>query len=343
MSAVWDTHIHVFGDGEGCRMHWKLKGEFLAAKAAGFLADVPVDLNAKGVGKAILEALNGAKQVDKGVLLAFDYPHSDSGEPMEPLLYTPNDWVIKLCNNQPKTLFGASVHPYKPKEKWTRELTVCREKGAVLVKWIPSAQNILPTDPRCIPFYKKLEELGVALLCHVGDEHTIAEAGGDESLKAYNHPELLRPALNAGVTVIMAHCCLPIRKYDQDFSDNDFSEAFVRMMEQAEAKRPPGEGERDSRNLYADIAGLVSPFYWRSFMAKVMALRIPEKRLVLGSDYPIPARLSTKFRTSENQDEFDRIDRIQNPLDRNYEFLKLLGFSDDVMSNAANILKLKDE
>jgi mannonate dehydratase len=326
MSEVIDMHIHVFGDGGGngsCYMSPMLRAQCVLGEALGFLEDTPLSLDDDKVRDAIHQELHTANLVDKGVLLAFDRPYDNKGDPMKPQLYTPNSWVAGICKDDDKALFGASVHPYR--EDWSEKLEECKQNHAVLVKWIPSSQNILPSDPRCIPYYEKLKQLELPLLCHVGDEHTIMEAGGDKSLRAYNHPSLLRPALDLGVTVIMAHCCLPLMK-----SDNDFSETFVRMLEQA---------DKNGWNLYADVSALVSLFFRRSLRAKIMALRLPHERLLLGSDYPVPVKLDKGFRTEANRDEFERIKRIDNSLDRNYEFLKLLGFSDTVMTNAVKILK----
>ncbi|AGW15053.1 putative metal-dependent hydrolase superfamily protein [Megalodesulfovibrio gigas DSM 1382 = ATCC 19364] len=320
-----DIHIHVFGDnnGEGqCSLSPKMRGLCMAGTAFGFLANVPMSLNDEDVRDRILDEIRSSKCVKQGVLLAFDKPYDAHGQPMQPALYTPNNWVATICSENPDcALFGASVHPYR--QDALKELAKVKKAGAVLVKWIPSSQNILPIHDLCRPFYKKLVELKLPLLCHVGDEHTIAEAGGDQSLKANNHPELLIPALDAGVTVIMAHCALPITD-----EDNDFSEAFLRMMGQADAR---------GWKLYADVSALVGGWK-RSFMAKLMALRVPHDRLVMGSDWPNLPKLDNTFRTDGNSAEIRRIKALENILDRNVEYLRFLGFSEVVMTNAAAVL-----
>lgn len=325
--SVIDIHIHVFGDWNKdgtCHMSSLLGLGSHLAELGGFLADVPTSRDDDDIRDAILHEIQGSQHVNKGVLLAFDKPHDNAGTPMKPILYTPNSWVAEICRKNPDlALFGASVHPYNTDA--LKELQKAKDDGAVLVKWIPSSQNILPSHEKCRAFYQKLIEYGLPLLCHVGDEHTISEAGGDKSLRAYNHPELLIPALEEGVTVIMAHCCLPI---DED--DNDFSEAFMRMMLQAE--------DRGWR-LFADVSALVGKWR-RSFMAKQMALRLPHDRLVMGSDWPNAPNLDDDFRTKGNRREYDRIKTIDNVLDRNAEYLKFLGFSDTVMTNAEQIFKI---
>jgi len=86
-------------------------------------------------------------------------------------------------------------------EQALEELRRVAARGACLVKWLPSAQNIRPDDPRCFPFYEALAALGMPLLSHTGCEHTLA-AYPD----AFNAPLRLVPALERGVTVIAAHC-----------------------------------------------------------------------------------------------------------------------------------------
>jgi predicted TIM-barrel fold metal-dependent hydrolase len=325
--AVIDMHIHVFGDDnreEGCILASGLALKCRIGKALGFLAKVPSSLDDAAIRDTILDELDRAELVDQGVLLAFDKPHDNQGRPLEPMLYAANGWVADICKAHPDlALFGASVHPYRLDA--LDELRKVKDQGAVLVKWIPSAQNILPNHVQCRAFYKKLVELGLPLLCHVGDEHTIAVAGGDDSLKALNHPELLIPALEEGVTVIMAHCCLPITD-----RDNDFSEAFAGMLSRAESR-----GWR----LFADISALVGSWK-RSFLAKLMALRLPPERLVMGSDWPNLPNLDDDFRTKGNAGEFDRIERGASLLDRNVEWLRFLGFSQKTMTNAEAVFAL---
>ena len=46
-------------------------------------------------------------------------------------------------------------------------------KGVRMIKWLPNAQGIDPSSDLCIPFYKKMKELDVFLLCHCGDEKAV--------------------------------------------------------------------------------------------------------------------------------------------------------------------------
>ncbi len=145
-----DIHVHVFGDNnkeDGCIMSSKLETLCRLGSAAGFLVNLPFSLNDEDIRNAILEEIRNSKLVDKAVLLAFDKPRDNKGQPLKPVLYAANSWVAKICKENPNiALFGASVHPYR--EDALDELHRVKEEGAVLVKWIPSSQNILPSHEK---------------------------------------------------------------------------------------------------------------------------------------------------------------------------------------------------
>ena len=78
-------------------------------------------------------------------------------------------------------------------------LRAARRDGAVLVKWIPSIMNIDPADPRHLPFYRVMAELGIPLLTHTGMEKAFANARDELA-----DPLRLSLPLEQGVTVIAA-------------------------------------------------------------------------------------------------------------------------------------------
>jgi uncharacterized protein len=42
-----------------------------------------------------------------------------------------------------------------------------------MVKWLPNAQGIDPSNDLCIPFYEKMKEYKMFLLCHCGEERAV--------------------------------------------------------------------------------------------------------------------------------------------------------------------------
>src|SRR4029077_5634534 len=75
-------------------------------------------------------------------------------------------------------------------------------RGGRMVKWLPNAMGIDPSDPLCDSYYQKMKELDLVLLSHGGEEKAV-HAAEDQKL---GNPLLLRGALDHGVKVIVAHC-----------------------------------------------------------------------------------------------------------------------------------------
>ena len=118
--------------------------------------------------------------------------------------------------------------------------------GAVLCKWIPSSQQIDVTNEKCFPVYDYLAEHNLPLLVHSGPEYSIPTS--NESFIEFNNPKYLRPALDRGVTVIIAHCALPyFGALDTKYQDD--MEEFYKLFE--ESKTKPWK-------LYADLSALLN-------------------------------------------------------------------------------------
>ena len=70
--------------------------------------------------------------------------------------------------------------------------------------------------------------------------------------------------------------------------------------------------------------------------------RIPQDRLLFGSDYPIPPS-EFSYKKSKNIIKWIRLTMkafsIRNPLDKNYFILKKMGFDTDVFKNAPGLFK----
>jgi uncharacterized protein len=213
---------------------------------------------------ALTTELEGAREVDAAVILAFDAVYGDDGrlDDARTHLHVENDYVIELAKRNPKMLFGASVHPYR--RDAIAELERCVAAGAVLLKWLPITQGMNPADRRCFAFYEALAHHGIPLLAHTGGEKTLPNI--DISVA---DPALLIPALERGVTVIAAHCGTRSAPGETCFVDT-----FVRMAKEHE-------------RFYGDTSALNLPtraYAYRSILddAEVRA------KLVHGSDWPIP-------------------------------------------------------
>jgi len=277
----------------------------------------------------MLGVINGSKFINKCVLLAMDQVYDEDGKahPEKTHLYVPNEYLAKLAKENSRVLFGASVHPFR--RDWSEELDYCLENKAVLCKWIPSSQMINPSLQRFIPFYKKLADHNLPLLCHAGPEYAIPTSF--ELYNEFNNPEYLRTPLDQGVTVIIAHCAMPyFGVFDTDYHD-DFDE-FVKLFEEA---------DKNNWNLNADLSAICTPFrekYVESMLEKVKTF--PHRRLLYGSDYPVPLS-ELCYNRSKNFFSWLRfifkVAAMKNLLDKNFELIKGMGFDEIVFNNASRL------
>jgi uncharacterized protein len=205
----------------------------------------------------------GASPVDAAVVLAFDGVYDADGQrdARRTHFEVANDYVRDVTRRHRGLLYGASIHPYR-RDAVTELERVARD-GAVLIKWLPITQDIDPSDARCLPFYEALAHLKIPLLSHTGWERTLPTANDRVA-----DPALLRPALERGVTVIMAHC--GTRSF---FGESCHVESFMRMA-------------REWEHCYGDTSALNLPtraYGWR----RLLEDDVVRAKLVHGSDWPI--------------------------------------------------------
>lgn len=257
-------------------------------------------------------------RIDRAVILALDTACTEDGQPdpRNTCLHVPDDEVADLCARHPHLLFGASVHPYRPDALEALERAAAR--GACLVKWIPSAQNIAPDHPRCLPFYERLADLGLPLLTHTGIEHTLGRFSDD-----LNHPRRLAVALERGVTVIAAHCGTRLYLYEQ----SQFP-AWKRMALEHE-------------RLFGDTGAFGLPLHGGP-MADLARDDTLRQKLLFGSDLPAlvwPAWYGDRIGWRRALE----LAAVANPLDRLADLLLDLGLPESIFTRAGQILRLPPE
>jgi predicted TIM-barrel fold metal-dependent hydrolase len=212
-------------------------------------------------------------------LLAFDKNYRPDGsvnlEKTE--FYVPNEYVFRLAAEQPdKFVPNISVNPYR--QDAIQELEKWAKRGARVVKWLPNAMGIDPSDPRCDPFYEKTKELDLILLSHGGEEKAV-EAQEDQKL---GNPLLLRRPLDHGVRVIVAHCAGLGTNEDLDSRDRqqvDNFDLFLRLMDE---KRYEGL-------VFGEVSAMTQFNRLGKPLSTILAREDLHQRLVNGSDYPLPA------------------------------------------------------
>jgi len=210
-----------------------------------------------------------------------------------------------------------AIHPARPDA--LDELDRCVAEGAVLMKCLPNCQNIAISDVRFRPFWQRMADYRLPLLAHTGGEHTVPVINA-----AFADPKLLRLPLECGVTVIAAHCGTSSGVFDRDYFVD-----WVKML-----------GEFP--NLYGDISAMVSLNRCGHLLDCLGDEIAP--RILHGSDFPVPV-LGHRLRLQGvlDQQSFRRIQKLQNPLERDWQFKQALGFTDEIATRVTALLRLPDD
>jgi predicted TIM-barrel fold metal-dependent hydrolase len=212
-------------------------------------------------------------------LLAFDQHYRADGTVNEEKteFYTSNEYVFGLAAEFPDLFLPTmSVHPYR--RDAIAELEKWAARGGTVLKWLPNAMGIDPSDDRCVPFYQRMRELGVVLLSHTGEEKAV-EAEDDQLL---GNPLHLRRPLEHGVRVIAAHCAGLGSNPDLDHPDRPRVPNFDLLMRLMDDKRYDGL-------LFGDISAMTQRNRLGAPLSTILAREDLQARLVNGSDYPLPA------------------------------------------------------
>jgi len=281
-----DHHVHVAGLGAGGTFvnrkmrSWKHPFHRLKFKVYMSSAGATDEENADGqLVDRLVSLVNHISGHGKHRLLAFDknYRPDGSANLEKTEFYVPNEYVFEIAERHPEMFVpNISVNPYRPDamtelEKWAK-------RGARIVKWLPNAMGIDPSDPKCDPFYQKMKELDLILLSHGGEEKAV-EAEEDQKL---GNPLLLRRSLDHGVKVIVAHCAGLGTNEDLDSKDRpqvDNFDLFLRLMDE---KRYEGLA-------FGEISAMTQFNRVGKPLQTILAREDLHERLLNGSDYPLPA------------------------------------------------------
>ena len=320
-AGIVDMHCHIAGlgaGGSGCfvsprlRDNWRFK---VYLRSFGVSEQEMLQQGDALVGDRISESLAQSKLVSRAVLLALDGVVDADGnlDTNRTEVFVPNEFVAAMAERHTNLLFGASVNPYR-RDALAR-LEWAKARGAVLVKWIPPIMDIDPSDPRLVPFYKKMAELSLPLLSHTGEEKSFSRA-----TEALGDPEKLRLPLGLGVTVVAAHTAAAEKYHGERGPDR-----LARLM-------------REFPNLYADISALTQ-FNRRGSLKEALTRPEFSGRLVYGTDYPLINTLMVSpwysFHLSLRQ-KFS-IWRTQNPWDRDVMMKHDLGVPTETFARSAKM------
>jgi predicted TIM-barrel fold metal-dependent hydrolase len=260
-------------------------------------------------------------ELDQVVLLAFDeiYQKDGSLDETRCRFFVPNDFTHSVCAKRPdRFLFGASVHPYR--RDALDELDRVKSMGAVLVKLLPNSHGFDPADPSLLPYYEKLRALELPLLVHGGFEHTIPAL--DQS---FGDPLRLRPALETGCKVIVAHAGSAGRFHRQETIGG-----FLKLLDAYP-------------NCFGDTAALTNvwrtqylkPLLCPELLEKKYKVKIesPFSRLVHGSDFPVPI-IALAFGFKQARLARSRLGDSRNALQLDIELKRARGVPDECLTLA---------
>jgi uncharacterized protein len=325
-----DCHVHLFGNSpsSGARLRPGLLRSMLVPV---FYRRFGLNVTSDPVEREQLYISQLARSVedselDRAVLLAFDQIYDNQGKacPDRTMLHIPNDYTARTCRDGSEHfLFGASVHPYRLDAIEKLEQVV--EEGAVLVKLLPNSHGFDPSDSKIQKYYRKMAQLKLPLLVHCGFEHTIPVI--DQS---FGNPQRLRPALDEGVTVIVAHA------------------GSAGMLHRKETMGEFLELVAEYPNVYGDTAALAN--FWRSkYLFELLdpgriekkyhvKIEDPWARMVHGSDFPIPVT-PFAFQRAIPRKDLKAVRRLGSVLQQDIELKRLAGVPDDCLTRLNDLLK----
>ena len=323
-NSIIDIHVHVAGLGygnSGCFVSREMRDNFR----------FPVYLWAMGVTQEELEQFGdkilfdklsrriaAAKMVDKAVILAMDGYVTTAGilDKEQTQIYVPNDYVYKQTARFENLWYGASINPNRTDA--IARLQAAHANGVVLIKWIPSIMNIDPSDPKHIPFYQVMAELGMPLLSHTGMEKSFANANNELA-----DPLRLILPLKLGVNVIAAHIGTTGESKGQD--------NFERILPMF--KHYP--------NFYTDISSLTQ-VNKLGYMARALKEQGLTQRMVYGTDWPLQFSplVSSWYHINHIglANAYD-VSQIENTWDRDIALKKAFGVPDEVFLRTGKLLR----
>jgi uncharacterized protein len=318
---IIDMHVHMVGNGSGgsgCWIRskgWRKLMHWTMARHVGLpISALKGDLD-QLYAAALLRFVR-ASSLDAVVILAQERVYDGHGHPRENCgtAYVPNEYVLKLAREHPEFLPAVSIHPGRPDA--LTELERCLDGGAVMMKYLPASQNIDLRERRYTSFFERMAEAGLPMLVHTGGEKTLEVVRWD-----LTDPRILELPLQCGVTVIAAHCATK-----SAILDRQFFQVFVEML----GKHPRLYG--DNSAFHVPIRGSVVPKCLKSPVVE---------RMVHGSDFPVPVFGHwTWLKGRVDWNTFRRWEKQPNPLERDYQLKRAMGFPNETFTRIGGLLRL---
>ena len=324
-TPIIDMHIHIAGlghGGSGCFISDELKKGYKFAYYLSAFGVSEQEIKRKGdqyLIEKVAKTVASSRHVQGAIVLAMDGVIDKHGklDRTRTQFYIPNEFLAQQTQKHPSLYFGASINPYRPDA--LQRLEKVKAQGAKLIKWIPNIQLIDPADKRLIPFYRKMKALNLPLLSHAGQERSFATAND-----LYGDPRRLELPLSLGVTVIAAHMATTGKTEGED--------NYQRSLELFE--RYP--------NLYSDISSLTQ-INKLGYLEKSLTEPAIKGRLLYGSDYPLTNMIlvsAYNFPLQLSLSQMLKIQRIENPWDRDIALKQALGVPTEIFARSAHFFDI---
>jgi len=317
-----DAHVHLIGNGSGGTGCWlrrrgaqRVLESFMLREIGLTSADLKRNFDELYVDR--LRAMIRGAGLSHVLLLAQENVYSEQGEiiPDRAAFYVPNTRVLELARRYPEFVPAVSIHPARPDA--LEELERCLAGGAAVMKCLPNCQNIDPSVRRYRKFWERMAEAGLPLLAHTGGERFLPVVRPDLA-----NPRMLTTALEVGVTVIAAHCGSAAGLGAADFFPEwlEMIKIHPRLFGDTSAWSFPGKFRHLDHLLDADVCS----------------------RLVHGSDFPVPVQpVWAWLARCMSWSDYRRIRKLPNPLARDLEMKRALGFPDEVFTRIESIWRRK--
>ena len=314
-----DIHIHLAGSGcqdSGCYLHehFRQRYTFRVLQRLLGISHAALEKDIDTTWPEQISTLLAESPIDYGVVLGFDAVVGVDGvnDWQRSQLVVPEQWVFKVCEQYHNLLPGPSINPFH--RDALERLRFCVDAGAVLIKWLPSVQNISPSAKELQSFYGILREAGVPLLVHIGPEKTFKSLS-----PRLNSLMEMRLALEMGVKVIAAHSAAPVLGSKEE----DQLPLLIEFL-----RRYP--------NLWVDNAGLLNPSRFHSVRRLLSESWIIERSLH-GSDWPIPAN-AFYFVRQLGWRRVLSLEREANYFSRDLAIKEALGYPVATLTRATEVL-----
>jgi len=230
-------------------------------------------------------------KLDKAVLIAIENSE----------ICANNEQVLSVCKKYPEFLFGINLNPLD--KDIDLKIQQAHKDGAVLVKILPSFQNVDLSDKKSIPFFELLKEYNLPLLVHTGKEYTLRT-----KYQNLNNPDLIENAAKIGVKIICAHCGTRSFLHEKNYFTN-----WAKLALKYE-------------NVYGDLSAMITPVQIFDLKNIVKSVELRNK-VVFGTDYPaFPFIL---FKKSSKNSFID-----------SSNYLEKLGFDDNMYKLTERLLNL---